>query len=307
LSFNNFIVAFQGLVGSETLPSAAEMQQFTDFQLQVVPPPNPVRSLDNSLTSSQQLGHDFFFGTRAADELTSCGNCHELNPAQGRFGTTRDALFMTSVAQSFKVPHLRNMYTKIGMFGLPKVDLFDEPDSGPTGDQIRGFGFTNDGTLDTPFRFFTAIGFRSSSGVQPIGIPDDETRRGVEQFMFAFDSDLAPVVGQQVTLRRDNAGIARDRVKLFEQRAGTPFTSKALGGTVTECDLVAKVALEDDIKGFLFNPVLGLFVSGAGVSFSDTELSALAAMPGHEVTFTCVPPGSGPRIAFSHTNNHEDD
>src|SRR5262249_35202838 len=36
LSFNNFIVAFQGLVGSETLPSIEDMQRFTDFQLQVL-------------------------------------------------------------------------------------------------------------------------------------------------------------------------------------------------------------------------------------------------------------------------------
>src|SRR5262249_44258728 len=59
LSFNNFIVAFEGLIGSANLPTAAEMQQFTDFQLQVLPPPNPVRRLDNSLTSAQQRGRNF--------------------------------------------------------------------------------------------------------------------------------------------------------------------------------------------------------------------------------------------------------
>src|SRR5262249_8383039 len=69
LSFNNFIVAFKGLIGSPDLPTAAEMQKFTDFQLQVVSPPNPVRRLDDSLTASQQRGRDFYFGNRPADGI----------------------------------------------------------------------------------------------------------------------------------------------------------------------------------------------------------------------------------------------
>jgi DNA-binding beta-propeller fold protein YncE len=292
LSFNNFIVAFQDLLGAGSLPSPAEMQQFTDFQLQVVPPPNPVRSLDNSLTASQQLGHDFFLGGRADTFVpvpTSCVGCHELNPANGQFGTGKDAIFMAQVDQAFKVPPLRTVYTKVGMFGLPKVPFLGG-DNEPMGDQIRGFGYTNDGSFDTVFRFVTASVFK---------FPNDDTRRAVEQYLLAFDSDLAPIVGQQVTLRRDNAGVARERIKLFEQRAGAPFTSKVLGGAVTECDLIAKVALEDGVQGFLFNPASGRFVSRVGVNISDDELRDLAAVPGHEVTFTCVPPGSGSRIAFN--------
>src|SRR5205807_1918926 len=56
LSFKNFIVAFQGLVGSVDQPSPDQMQQFADFQLQVFLPPNPVRNLDNSLNASQKRG-----------------------------------------------------------------------------------------------------------------------------------------------------------------------------------------------------------------------------------------------------------
>lgn len=292
LSFNNFIVAFQDLLGAESLPSPEEMQQFTDFQLQVLPPPNPVRNVDNSLTASQQIGHDFFFGGKADTFVpvpASCGDCHVLNRATGQFGTARDAIFMAQVDQAFKIPQLRSTYTKVGMFGLPKV-FFLGGDNAPTGDQIRGFGYTNDGSFDTVFRFVTASVFK---------FPSDDTRRDVEQYLFAFDSDLAPIVGQQVTLRRDNAGVARERIKVFEQRAGAPFTSKELGGDVTECDLVAQVALEDGVKGFLFNPASGQFISRAGVSVSDDELREIAAVPGHEVTFTCVPPGSGSRIAFN--------
>src|SRR6185369_10632131 len=67
LSFNNFIVAFQGLIGSADMPTAAQMQDFTSFALQVVEPPSPVRNLDNSLTSAQSAGKSFFGGTRPAD------------------------------------------------------------------------------------------------------------------------------------------------------------------------------------------------------------------------------------------------
>ena len=48
---SNFIVAFEGLVGRDGRSRRAEMQQFTDFALQLTLPPNPVRALDNSLTA----------------------------------------------------------------------------------------------------------------------------------------------------------------------------------------------------------------------------------------------------------------
>ncbi len=313
LSFNNFIVAFQGLVGSVDQPSAAEMQQFTDFQLQVLPPPNPVRNLDNSLNASQQRGRDFYMGPRTADGLNvpiagsllttfegfTCNGCHELDPAEGEFGTSKHASFEGVISQNFKIPHLRNMYAKVGMFGDPKVDTFDAPDSGHTGSQIRGFGFTNDGSIDTLFRFFTAAVFRPNltSGF-PLLNPDG-TRRDVEQFVLAFDSDLAPIVGQQVTLTGTNGSAVGPRINLLKQRAGAQFVSKSLGGLVTECDLVSKVVQNGVINGYLYDPNSGNFFASDGITaISDAGLRTLAATPGQEVTYTCVPPGSGSRVAF---------
>src|SRR2546423_795696 len=66
----------------------------------------------------------------------------------------------------------------------------------------------------------------------------DGTRRDVEQFMLAYDSDLAPIVGQQVTLTAGNGSAVGARINLLIQRAQAAFTSKALGGAVKECDLV---------------------------------------------------------------------
>ncbi len=312
LSFDNFTVAFPGLVGSPVQPPTADMQRFTDFQLQVLLPPNPVRKLNNSLNAAQQRGRDFYFGARAADGLNvpilggiltvfegfNCNGCHELDPAEGEFGTSKNGSFEGIIPQIFKIPHLRNVYTKVGMFGDPKVDSFDAPDSGDTGDQIRGFGFTNDGTVDTMFRFFTAAVFRplALSGF-PLVNPD-QTRRDMEQFMLAFDSDLAPIVGQQVTLTSGNAAAVGPRIDLLEQRARANFTSAMLNGAVKECDLVAKVVQAGAMRGFLYSPSASNFVpAGGGTAISDAALRALAQTAGQEVTFTCVPPGSGPRIA----------
>jgi hypothetical protein len=310
LSFNNFIVAFPALVGAAQQPSAADMQRFTNFQLQVTEPPNPVRALDNSLNSAQTAGKNFFGGNRAADGVDlgfsipgvptsfTCNGCHELDPAEGEFGSSKNASFEGITSQTFKIPHLRNMYTKVGMFGAARIPAFDAADTGQLGDQIRGFGFTNEGTSPTIFHFVNAKVFHPliNSGFPLIN--PDATRHNVEAYLLAFDSDLAPITGQQVTLTSANASAAGARITLMEQRANASFTSKVLGGTVKEIQLVARVVQGGTAKGFLFNPGNSTFVpSGGGTALTDAQIRALASTPGQEVTFTAVPTGSGARLA----------
>jgi hypothetical protein len=288
------------------------MQMFTDFQLQVVPPPNPVRKLDNSLTASQQRGSNFYFGTRPADGIAipfisqlndgtnfNCNGCHMVDAAQGFFGTGGRASF-EGITQIIKIPHLRNAYTKVGMFGVPKTDFFQtNVQTTFQGDQIRGFGFVHDGVVTTISHFLTAVVFapQFNSGFPLIN--PNATRRDVEQFLLAFDTDLAPIVGQQVTLTSANSSAAGPRIDLFIQRAKAQFVSKALGGVVKECDLVAKVAQGGNMKSFLFDPAANNFVSVDGTRVPDSTLRALAATPGQEVTYTCAVPGSGGRLAFN--------
>jgi DNA-binding beta-propeller fold protein YncE len=307
LSFDNFIVAFTGLIGAEAEPSVADMQRFTDFQLQVQLPPNPVRALNNSLNSAQSAGRNFYQGGRASDGIFipfvpnisfSCEGCHELDPAQGFFGTGGRASFEGIISQMFKIPHLRNMYTKVGMFGALRVGAFEAPATGFLGDQVRGFGFTNEGSIDTMFRFVTAQVFRNqiTSGFPLIN--GNGTRRNVEQFLLAFDTDLAPIVGQQVTLTNTNASAVGPRITLLEQRANANFTSKILGGATKEAELVAAVVQNGARRGFVFNPANSTYVpSGGGTALTSTQLRALASTAGQEVTFTAVPPGQGTRIA----------
>ena len=312
VSFNNFVVAFEGLLGNAEAPSAEQMQQFTDFQLQVLPPPNPVRNLDNSLTVSQKRGRDFFSGTRASDGIDSplaallglgttafnCHGCHELDPQQGFFGTGGHQSF-ENLTQIVKVPHLRNLYAKVGMFGTPRVGFYDQPGTPPMGDQIRGFGFTGDGGTDTLFRFFTASVFRptANSGF-PTRDPDG-ARRDMENFMLAFDSDLPPIAGQQVTLTATNARAAGERINLMLQRAAAAFVSKSLPGASVECEVIATFVFHENRVSFLYDPATKVFASADGtLRFSDADLRGFAATPGQEITYTATTPGAGARMAF---------
>lgn len=306
LSFNNFVVAFDGLIGRSTIPDLPTMQRFTDFQLEVQLPPNPVRSLDNSLTESQQRGHDFYFGPRRSDGAPPaagpgtgfvCEGCHRLDASQGFFGTDGQASF-EGLPQIVKIPHLRNAYTKVGMFGFPGMPFFTTPDTGNTGDQIRGFGYLHDGSIDTVFHFLSAVLFAPTPEVGFPAATYEQTRRDMENFMLAFDSDIAPIVGQQITLTKTNSATVGPRIDLLQARAAAPFTSKTLGGTVTECDLVAKVSIAGNPFGFLYNAAADTFVpAGGSTGIPDSLFRALALIPGQEITFTCTPPGSGARIA----------
>ena len=70
-----------------------------------------------------------------------------------------------------KVAQLRNLYQRVGMFGMASTFYFgiqDEPFLGP---QIRGFGFTHDGTVDTMFRFLNGVVFPNIQG-QAIAVFD---------------------------------------------------------------------------------------------------------------------------------------
>ena len=203
--------------------------------------------------------------------------------------------------QIVKIPHLRNVYDKIGMFGNPSVSFFQQADSGIDGQsdpRVWLHGRRVDGYTVS---FSDRGGFRSDL---ELGLSAERIRMrrasDVEQYLLAFDSDLAPIVGQQVTLTPINAAAAGARIDLLINRASTPFVSKALGGSVNECDLVAQVVRNGRIMGFLYDPLGNDFIPDDGSTpLSDAAIRAFAATPGQEVTYTAATPGSGARIAFA--------
>lgn len=287
-AFKKFNAAFEGLLGRTGPLDDDQMQAFTDFILQLTYPPNPIRALDNSLTSAQLFGRNTF-----GSELTDgnrCGTCHTLNRQSGFFGTGGGSSF-DGEPQNFKVPHLRNMYQKVGMFGMPDVPTIRPGDNGDQGPQIRGFGFAHDGSTDTIARFLKSLVFQFS----PDPVIDAAKRSNLAEFMFAFDSNLAPVVGQQVTLAAAGGIEVNARIDLFLARCATVLTT-----TTKECDLVVKAIVGGLARGYLFDPDTGHFRSDrlADPPLEAAALRALAAVPGQELTFTAVPPGNGLRIGI---------
>ena len=294
-AFKQFNPAFVDLLGRNAQLSPTEMQQFTDFVLQIVYPPNPVRNLDNSLTPAQQAGRDFFFDTPSFFH-GPCVSCHQLDPNanpsagpfKGFFGTDgRSAFVATPIFP--KTPHLRNMYQKVGMFGVGYDFGFLTADAF-LGDQVRGFGFNSDGSIDTLFRFNSGFDFHPL--FNPVGVPDSpegvKIKRDMEQYLLAFESNLAPIVGQQVTLNIHNPLVAGPRIDLLVARAN-----------VGECDLVAKGRMSGKEAGFLY-------VGGGQFKvdrqeqapIADAVLRTLVTANNGVLTYTCTPRGSGVRMGL---------
>jgi DNA-binding beta-propeller fold protein YncE len=287
-AFKKFDVAFDDLLGRPGALTPSEMQALTDFALRLSYPPNPVRRLDNTLTPNQSLGRNFF-NIASSDPAVSCATCHRLNPDSGQFGT--DGLSSEDgEPQTFKIPHLRNAYQKVGMFGLPDVPTILPGDNGDQGPQIRGFGFNHDGSIDTIVRFLHLLVFHFSDVPETAALQ----RSAVADFVLAFDSNLAPIVGQQVTLTARNDAVAGPRIDLMIGRCGLD---------PPECDLVVKGNLNGEARGWRL--VAGLFVSdrASEPAISDGALRSFAVSAGQELTYTAMPPGSGARAG---TDRDED-
>jgi DNA-binding beta-propeller fold protein YncE len=272
-AFEAFNVAFEGLLGRTAPLTDEEMHAFTDFALQLTYPPNPIRALDNSLTAAQQRGRDYFFNFPTLPRST-CEGCHTLDPTLGLFGT--EGLSTNEVIDMpMKVPHLRNLYAKEGITSQP----------GPAvGPQVRGFGFTHNGSAETLLNFFNSIPFSFPGG--------DAQRMDVVAFMLAFDSNLAPIVGRQVTVTQSNAVAARPAVDLMVERAGVT-------APLPECDLTVK----GNWQGLERSWLLGndAYFHSDRISEPALRLRALLGIAinrGNELTFTCVPAGAGIRMGL---------
>ncbi|HKO48246.1 MAG TPA: hypothetical protein VJV79_11010 [Polyangiaceae bacterium] len=157
-----------------------------------------------------------------SDFQNTCNGCHTLDVrGNSAFRVAKPGFFGSdgrstndSVSHMLKIPHLRNMYQKVGMFGSvqtrPGVGLNNLADSlfGPReggllaaenaflGDQVRGFGFTHAGEEDSIFHFFSSIGFARSPS-PGIAFPNDN-RGGFEPVLphdtrTCFDDQLQPL------------------------------------------------------------------------------------------------------------------
>ena len=226
------------------------------------------------------------------DKAAHCAGCHTLNAARGAIRHARsDDLRgrnpgVQGSAAEERLPedrHVRHAATP------------SSPTSCPTTRSIRAIrfaasDFSTTAAWRTVFDFLRARFFTL----------DDDQRRDLEQFVLAFDTTFAPIVGQQITLTSGNAAVAGPRIDLMIARATTDFALIDQPGA-KECDLIAKAV-----------------IGGAGarlpaerrqrrLSERSRRRAAVERRPvcapwrastGQPVTYTCVPPGEGVRLGL---------
>jgi YVTN family beta-propeller protein len=268
----DFNPAFVSLLGGPRELTGDEMAAFTAFVQTLTYPPNPNQNLDRSFPNpatgpSAERGRQLFNNSPLDGGLLSCNACHSA----GGFRPGTNNLIIPGLllgeSQDFKVPQLRGLYQKLGM-------------RNEGGEQLTGFGFIHDGSIDTLLNFLRLPVFT---------FRNDDDRRDVEAFVLAFDSGIAPAVGLQVTINGDNklSPAVSERLNLLVGQANAGA-----------CDLIVKGINGGGHRGFVY--------VGNGMFQPDRQdESALtlqqlkqAADAGSELTFTGVPVGEGRRLGI---------
>lgn len=330
-AFESFNVAFPGLLGRADQLPAEDMAAFRAFALELMYPPNPIRNLDDSLTPLQEAGRAKYFQTDEegnelpVDRLHNCGGCHRLDregnlgdsPHPGFFGSD-GRLSFENLTQIFKVAHFRNAYQKVGLFASsPDKNRLSTnfPELNPPLPAVRGYGYQPDGAtgsiehqisgmvfLKVPWDTINEDGYTISRN--PFGIPfftfDEEThevtgldpegfevRRALASFLLAYDSNLRPIVGQQLTVTRKKLAETSARAHLL--------LARSIAG---DCQLIAKAFIDGREKGFLFDGSKFTSDERHEARLSPQKLWRLLEDDTEAITLTCVPPGSGRRIAI---------
>jgi hypothetical protein len=276
-AFKEFNEAFDGLAGLGQELDDTDMQAFTDFAMRIAYPPNPIRQLDNRLVGIELRGEEQFVNGVVRIQtglLEVCVQCHTLDPAAGLFGTKGLSSDNSQTGErNFKIPHFRDQYQKVGMFGF----AFSGPHA--TGPQVRGFSFNHNGATSSNFI------------IADLGMPPDDLL-ALRAFLYAFPTESPPITGQQVTLTNSNVAAASSRIDLLIERAlvATP---------VPECDLVVKGLIAGLPRGWLMQQDASFLPDkSTELSLSRAELEALAAGPADRLTFMCTPWGSGVRLGI---------
>ncbi len=291
-SFLSFKPTFERLLGRrEPLPDET-MEQLADFVLPIRLGPNPIAPLGGSFSPVAVAGKEIFDGpgsrTGLGGDGTACAQCHP-----GADGADGKGAFI-ALPQDFKVPHLRALYQKVGMFGFSMPDVVSEepllftPVPTPhLGDQVRGFGFLNDGAMPTIYNFFrNALGdFTFPDGIG--GRSGDQKARELEAYMLEFPTGLAPIVGQQITLRADTIAERRTRYELLRLRAGAG-----------DGELVARGRFASEERGFVLTPEGRFQADRATESLTDVDLLSAIERNDAVMTFTIVPRTMGTRFGL---------
>lgn len=287
--FAAFDEAFVEILGADAPPPAADMQTFTDFAMSLHMPPNPFRGADDTMpasiavpaydggatTGNPRTGEQLFRNVATDAGLFTCEDCHAMPTG------TSNQLFngvLEMDTQDFKIPHLRNMYEKVGLLTFRTGGQTGGPTNDAAHEQRSGFGVLHDGSVSLK-EFLAADLFLLSEA--------DEN--DVFAFMLAFPTGSPPCIGQQVTLsfrnRTDAPALARIATLLAQAQQG-------------RCDLIVKGTRGGVAKGWVHEGGTTLRPDDPlEPALTEADLRGALAR-GDVLTYTAVPRGSGRRLGI---------
>ncbi|MDH3626333.1 MAG: hypothetical protein OEV00_03790 [Acidobacteriota bacterium] len=290
--------------------SAVDMESFRQFALAMSFPPNPFRNIDDTTPCGTRAGDPgcqvlaygsshsgnptegaLLFDTASTDAGQPCVACHshpfgagggKLNGVTPVDPVSSDAaalFFGTadgSLHSDLKIPHLRNMYDKLG-------PLLPPPAASPI-DTANGFGYSHDGAFPDMFRFFSSNVFTLSATDQAQEVRD------IVSFMFHFPTSIKPSVGVQVTVPAGTppTGSAADELTLT-----TLLSLGDLANVGRHCELYATTVVGGVSRSYHLNNSQWVPDAMADPPLSSQSLREGAGGP---ITFTCATLGAGTRL-----------
>jgi len=318
--------AFIGLLGDDEMLTTEEMQEFEDFLATIYYPPNPYRTFENGMPTDLPLpGHyttgDFgpagqplpngdatsgralFRPPNFLDAgALACVACHTRPTgmgtdthlvgntfqavAPGPNGERHHALVAVdgSTNVSLKIPQLRNLYERTGM------DLTQT-------ENVAGFGFIHDGSVDSLARFV---------GEPAFVLSNDQQVADLVAFLLAFGGWSTPLGSpsniQEPPGTASQSTHAAVGTQLTLAAAPSPSEQALLDAMIAEADqddvgLVARGRLSGTTRGWMYAGN-GRFQSDRSLERHTRAQLLATAAPGQELTFTVVPFGSQRRIGI---------
>lgn len=276
-NLGEFNPAFVGLLGADAQMTPLQMNQFEQFLNTIRFPPQPNRNFDNSLPTTfpnggnPSTGQQRFTSQPIDGGAVTCVFCHALPTGTNGSITPAQALQDT---QSVKIPQLRNMYEKTGLFKISQ-------------NNDRGFGFIKDGTIDTLFEFLKFSGFNFNVNPQPPATPDQQ-RRDLEAFMLCFPTGTHPAIGVQTTVLNGGAVPAQQ---------ATLINNMIIQANANAVGLVVKGVQGAIARGYTYIGGNNFQSDRSAQTIGAAALLA-SASSGSELTYTVVPFGSQTRIGI---------
>jgi YVTN family beta-propeller protein len=267
--------AFTGLQGMDAEPTPAELTAFTNFIASIKYPPNPNRTIVDSLpatlptfgntTGNPTNGFNTFVNTPVIGAF-KCTTCHTTTT--GTNGKVDDAA-TANAPQSMKMAQLRGLYRK---------PTFDKSSL----QSIRGFGINHDSEFETIFAHLGGSNFNLMTGAA-----GEQQKHDLEAYLLCFPGDTHPAVGQQITFDGTNNADAA-----LVDRLNT-FVALANSGTV---GIIARGRRAGISRGWYFTAVGDLQPDRVADPHATVTDLRTSAAPGSEITFTIVPAGAQLRM-----------